>query len=285
MRVRLACALAVLSISAVTLETFTIPASASESAPTTPPQPCQKNMFFGAHGLDQGSNGTATGPDHWGSAIDQVWNQFKAEQTSSYAESVSFNKITFKYPEKKQFTLYRQLAQVAIETNNAGRGLQAQLVAAHAACPDGAIVLTGYSQGAWVIDRALRNLAAASKIPVLGAENLATLKQVAGVFLMGDPAWPEGVNTSGGSGIINSAPFHVASVLQYKTKADYTANGIPSSDFWSVCVSGDPICDYDGKQSDIAPRLHIHIDDYTIYNLPKTPSVAQRGGDWLASRV
>ena len=74
---------------------------------------------------------------------------------------------------------------------NYGSGqLVNQLQAEHEACPDQSFVISGYSQGAWVVDKALHILYSTPKIPFLGAEDLAILHQIKYVFLYGRPSLP-----------------------------------------------------------------------------------------------
>ena len=155
----------------------------------------------------------------------------------------------------------------------------------YVSCPNTLFLLAGYSQGAWIIDYVLHYF---NTVKGHGDEPKKILANVRKVFLMGDPAWPETPQNPKLEGIVNYVASHYASAFNpvapnsaYATEQSYTANGVPAADFWSICADGDPVCLSKGNLNDLKKNVGIHEHAYTAGN----SSVAQDGGDWLATRI
>ena len=263
MKAKFISVLAVLATAALSLAAFAVPAIASAAKAGV--TPCQRAIFFGAHGLGEGAAGTAPGTAHWGSRVELVFRQFQWSLMAAHKplpEDVSVN-----YPQVNidpKATAWRQFFQANTARNvaNSGSGqLVKQLQAEHKACPSQAFVISGYSQGAWVVDKALHNLYSTSKNQSLGAEARAILHQIKFVFLMGDPAFPPDAAPNGGYGIATGLDFGYS-------KADYNNNGLSQGAFMSECLTGDPICNTIHGISDISDTsLNVHKFGYEHKNV------------------
>jgi hypothetical protein len=231
---------------------------------------CPGSMFFGAHGVNEGSGGTAARKNYWGPEMDQVWQGFHREQLNSTAASVNYPRVTLGPTAPRIVLLWGAGSQIVPITIQGVRSLESQLKAEAAACPGTLLVLAGFSQGAWVIDGTLHKL---------HRDDPALLRNIAGVYLMGDPAWPKTAQTPSEFGIA------VHFLQGYPTANDYFNNGIPRNSFLSLCIGDDPICHYDGSYGDYKVRLHIHMQDY-LKDMPgRTYTYGAYGGAFLAARV
>jgi hypothetical protein len=285
MSAKLTSILGVLAVGVMTLGMVARPVGASTTEPAK--STCPLNMFFGAHGVNEGEPGTASrgrrGPapggvgttgdeKHWGPEINEVWTRFHNEQLNSTAQSVDYRNVTIDPSASFWARLWVSDSKILPVTNYGVKSLERQLKAAASTCPNSLFVLAGFSQGAWVIDQALRDLH--SNDPVI-------FIQIAGAFLMGDPAWPKTTQTPKEYGVAT----HIYPVEGYGSVSDYFNNGLAKDNFESWCIADDPICHYDGSDEDYKSRVHIHMQDY-LKNMPgQKYTYAEYGGDFLASRV
>ena len=241
---------------------FSVPASASAAKADI--GPCQRAAFFGAHGVNEGAAGTTTGTDHWGTAVELVFKQLQwsldaAHEPLPEAESVSYPRVTI---DPKSWQQDFQAATAWVVANYGSGQLVKQLKAEHEACPDQAFVISGYSQGAWVVDKALHTLHSTSR-----AEDLAILHQIKYVFVMGDPAFPaEPSEPNGGEGIATRYDHGYS-------WDDYYANGLPRGVFVSMSFKADPICDNTGGSDINDTSLEVHASGYFT-----TPVICDTGG-------
>jgi hypothetical protein len=270
--IRIAVALA--AILAPLSLTLMVPPPAMAASTAT----CTQVYFYGVHGLNEGSSGKTPGTPHWGMQVNAVWNAFVSNLDPGAATALSAN-----YPESvvdlpkpwgpglpkgpsPWTTLFNQILSLPSATNSGAAVLATQMWDRYFTCPDASLVVAGYSQGAWVIDKALRMLSAD------GPAGKAVLGNVKGVFLLGDPAWA------------NSTPHQqgIASKFGkgYGSAAAYLANGIPKSRFFSICAAADPICNWSGI-SGLEHNLSVHVNAYTSGH----PSAAADGGNWLAAQL
>ena len=243
--------------------------AASRTTQTT----CSLVYFFGAHGVNE----PQPGDPKWGTQVNAVWTELVKNLDPNAATGIVAN-----YPESvvdlpkpwgpglpkgpsPWTTLIDQILSLAPAVNTDAATLAGQMWKTYLACSGSSIVLAGYSQGAWTIDKALRILSAD------GPVGTAVLGNVKGVFLMGDPAWS--YSTPKQLGIASNAN------LGYSTEAAYLANGIPESHFRSACIGPDPICNF--SVSSFEKNLGVHVNGYTSGN----PSAATAGGDWLAAQL
>lgn len=121
-------------------------------------------------------------------------------------------------------------------------------------------MLAGYSEGAWVIDKALHTIASDG-----GPEARPLLEQIKGVYLMGDPArFPE----DGGQGIATYFHDGYATTNEYYDDGDGKLLG----DIQSTCLNDDPICQYDGNPLHFVLRLPQHWQYATMLISGKTPA-------------
>lgn len=254
-----------------------VPASA-EAAPTS----CPRVMFLGLHGLNEGGRGAGHGRggdtpdlDHWGAPVDSTWRWFvdhygkNPSPAEVQGKAVPYGRLNVSLSnpvDAANIFLIQARTELAVIT------LKKQIIALRALCQTTtAIVLAGYSQGAWVVDKAVRQLGTSKDIN----ERLA-LRSVIGVFLMGDPAWPPtqvGAETRAG----------MATWLDrgYKDKDDYLNNELSTDEFQSICLglgNGqiDPVC-MGLKSGNRWP------DDIGVHLVYIENGVTRRGGDFLYS--
>jgi hypothetical protein len=232
------------------------------------------------------------------------------------AEAVGFPEVKVHLPEvlggtglpagpSPWTTLVAQLVSFMVSikpaTTDAAASLVDQMWTAYTNCGDStSFVLTGYSQGAWLIDIALRQLAAD------GPAGKAVLADTKGVFLMGDPAWPQTTQNPHRAGIATWAG------KGYSSAQSYLANGV--SNFRSMCVSYpdghfDPIClgldplstNLPKAAAAFAANICIHFSYASNANYKKqnknnvnnclgvttglSNGIATSGGNWLATLV
>jgi hypothetical protein len=276
---------------------------------------CPAILFLGAHGVDEGSPSGGSQPviADWGPEVQTVWDAFSANGVDATAEAVNFPEVKVHLPTSlgglgfpagagALVTFGKQVLSIKPATNAAAEGLADQLWNAYFDCgASTSFVLAGYSQGAWVIDMALRQLVAA------GTAGKAVLADTKGVFLMGDPAWPPTSQDPNREGI--ATWFSQG----YGSAQSYLANGV--SNFRSMCVSYpgghfDPIClGLDPLKSSVAKQalasftanICIHFSYASNANYKKqnkgkvnnclgvttglSNGIPASGGNWLATLV
>jgi len=222
---------------------------------------CLPVTFVGAHGVEEGAAGGVAGLDHWGNTIQAVWVDFAAQVPSPGALAADYPFIPLD-PSK-----WSDVVNLVPTVDAAVTAVESQLVAHFRTCPTTRFVLVGFSLGAWIIDKMLRDLR--NEHGVRGQ----VFAAIAAVGAMGDPAFPEhqckdvagpyqlcrqGAATRFGQG--------------YKTAEEYLDNGLPPDRFISLCLSYPPYDDTDldgicgaydpalmGSESSI--RIHNEYDD------------------------
>lgn len=246
---------------------------------------CSPVLFLGAHGVGEGgAAGTTPDEGHWGKPVQAVWDQFNANGVDAVAEAVSYPQVPAPTNLNSPVQLGSFLVHLARSSYYGNDSLKNDMTNTYSDCPNTLFVLAGYSQGAWVIDYVLHlfnsEKGLGGQVP-LGKKILANVR---GVFLMGDPAWPTSTQTPNLEGVVTRDASWVTPVLPnsvYPTGQAYLDNGLPLSDFWSICAGGDPICHYDGSIADLNANVNTHKTAYTN----GSPSVADDGGNWLATRI
>lgn len=201
---------------------------------TAPPPPnCPSVLFFGLHGVNEGSSTT------WGKNIGAVWQAFHAQVPAAVPERAIYPYVKLDWP----VDIHTPLQAKALQSDaQSAAGSLETLMYDHRLTSCGTrtrFVLAGYSLGAWAVDLALRDLNST-------AAGQAVLAQVAGAGLMGDPAFPKHLCTV--VGIFQKCREGVASLLGhgYPKQSEYLDNGL-SKGFLSLCLSYsdtylDPVC-------------------------------------------
>lgn len=245
---------------------------------------CADFKFFGVHG----TNETGTIDDRGNYVIDEkymgvgekvwnVWNEVKGNNLRSRVpgslvfEAIVFPETTVEFPSAAEAALLLarlagndlraqleileplyQISKIEDGANTAATALVDQLYDTYLNCSDETrYLIVGYSQGAWAIDKALRLiLAPASRYT--GMAN-----QIAGVLLMGDPAWPvsdrwpgrQGIATTFGRGVTD--PYYpepltgriVSHCASYPDREAY-----------------DPTCLFDRNPVHFVQHLYVHAE-------------------------
>jgi len=258
---------------------------------------CPPILFLGAHGVNEGttSGGTQADVAHWGAEMETVWTAFYGNGVDAKAEAVNFPEIKINLSptgSSPWTTLLAEVVSTQPATTAGAQSLVSQMWDTYLSCGSStSFVLAGYSQGAWLIDMALRQLAAD------GPVGKAALANTKAVFLMGDPAWPSTTQNPNREGIATWAE------LGYSSEKAYLANGV--SNFRSMCVSYagghfDPVClgqsllnplDWPGFKADLcihysyASRSYEKQNDSCLGVTDLRNGIAANGGNWLATQI
>lgn len=246
--------------------------SASEAAPPT----CPRVVFLGLHGLNEGAAGGAPDKNYWGTMVDSTWQNFKAHYNNGKPKPAELQAKSVSYPKLKVLLTeplsYPNVLLISSKTDQAAAVLKAQIKDYRQHCgATTAIVLVGYSQGAWVVDRTVRLLGRSKDINERQA-----LRSVVGVFLMGDPAWPLTK-----VGLLTRAGVATWFRLGYRDRdKDYLNNELSYDEFQSICLglsSGriDPVCM--GLKSNVRRWNR----DIGVHGMYVETGVTRRGGDFL----
>ncbi|MEV6667614.1 cutinase family protein [Streptomyces nigra] len=244
LRIALAAVLAVLAGLAVSLPST--PAAAATTCPV---------HFLGLHGLNERS-------DLHSPPVNETWKTFESAVATKAArprrDTISFPQVT-----TQEFLDRTRQSRNGLEpdVNKGVRAVQRAMDRAVSICPTTKFVLTGYSLGAWVVDKFL--LTDSRRRP-----------QVLAAQLYGDPQWNDpgkgqGLAVIFGRGLRTSYP--------------------PSADrVQSLCNHRDPICGtgYRDGTLDLTRRI---ADTLTV-KCPGSPHCysgrpTTQGGQFLASRV
>lgn len=296
-RIRTICRIIILPTAA--LLSLALLDSPAASASTAAQATCPTILFLGAHGLGEGSSsgGTQANTATWGPEMESVWTAFNNNGVDATPEAVNFPKTEVDLPSpwgnglptgpSPLTTLLDQILSIKSATSAGAQSLVSQMWDTYLDCGSSTLfVLSGYSQGAWLIDMALRQLAAD------GPVGQAALANVRAVYLIGDPAWPpttanpgrEGLATWGGAG--------------YSSSQSYLANGV--SHFRSICVSYaggrfDPIClglnpltpqAWTSFAANICLHFGYQSSSYTCQGATYPSNGAgTAGGNWLATQI
>lgn len=251
-------------------------ASAASAAESPGKSTCPDIKFFGVHGTNEdGPKFPGDDLAGVGDTVLTVWRSFSESHngTSAVLEAVDFPKSTLDIslpPSERQVAIkLKQLLDLEAGADRAAKALSNQMWATYQRCGTRTrYVLVGYSQGAWAIDKALRG--GGGLTPNLPA----MLDLVAGVYLMGDPAWPRSDQWPGRQGL--------ATLVGHGVSAPYMPTRVAGR-FRSVCASyagdvHDAVCMFDGKVANVRKAFEAHF----TY---KDNGGAKSGGQWLASLV
>lgn len=265
---------------------------------------CPPILFLGAHGLFEGSavGGTQANTAHWGSEVETVWEAFSGNGVDATAEAVNFPEQEVDLPKPwgnglpegptPLATLVKQVLSLESGTNAGAQSLVSRMWDTYLSCGSStSFVLAGYSQGAWLIDIALRQLAAD------GPVGKAALANTKAVFLMGDPAWPpttqdpnrEGLATWGKAGYSSSQAYLANGVKNFRSMCV----SYPGGNFDPVCLGLTPVKEL--VQGKFVQDICLHFSyGSEEYGAPKDPclgaadlsnGIAVSGGNWLATQI
>lgn len=235
---------------------------------------CPRVVFLGLHGLNEGSSGGFPDKYHWGTMVDSTWLNFVAHYNNGKPEPTDVQAKSVSYPQLKVSLIDPPTNMLLIDakTHEAANVLKAQIKGFRNGCKtQTAIVLAGYSQGAWAVDRAVRLLGQSKDIKEREA-----LRSVVGVFLMGDPAWPLTK-----IGKYPRAGIATWSNLGYWDKdRDYLNNELSNDEFQSICLglsNGqiDPVC------MGLKNNPIIWTRDIGVHGMYIETGGTRRGGDFL----
>lgn len=239
-------------------------------APAAAASDCWSGIgFVGVHGVGQGPDGEGNiVDDNHPREIEQTWDRFRERIDGSDLDVAAPVRHLLPYtspPVRGGLDLLQDLAQVVALFGQVVDNAAARLDhAVGRPCDDARLVLAGYSMGAWIVGKWLR-------------DHPGKQRQVTGVMLYGDPQWFN--NVSGVSGF-----------------ARYAGSGLPlpyvpagvDGRLRSLCNHGDPICGEGSSQSlllrtaDVARCLR---DAAGCAHAAYVPEAARQGGDFLADLV
>jgi hypothetical protein len=206
------------------LGTVGVPSSAQAA------HPCPRGVeFLGLHGLNEGAVGGFPEEEFWGKTINSVWLNLGPQFHSQvHATAVGYPKLIVS--EKEPY----HIPDIYPAAKNAAQVLQRHIIGLRGG--NYCILIAGFSQGAWSVDMALRNLGRSSN-----PTERQSLRSIVGVFLMGDPAFPFDDSHPDRAGLATRAG------LGYKSRAEYQDNDISKDKFASICLGlsngqTDPVC-------------------------------------------
>jgi hypothetical protein len=206
-------AAAIAALLAITSTVTFLSANATAEAKTI----CTRVLFVGVRGSGE--------PVGLGSTITQVYNSFKGR----IGETVGIYALVYPATHQPVGNSENVLEfKKSVDTGTAA--LKQYLATQITRCPNQKIVMTGYSQGALVVDRALAQ------------SSTAVLNHMAGIALYGDPrfnpsfAGNVGTYDKGNNGVIKW-------LLPSYGGSQYLPASVAGK-AKSYCISGDPVCSY-----------------------------------------
>jgi hypothetical protein len=218
---------------------------------------CPSVLFLGAHGVNEGSR------TNWGNNVKAMWDAFHKKVPAAVGKAVNYPYIKLKWP--ADFSTIKQAVTLKQSTAEPDAHiLETDMFNQFTTCSTRTrFVLAGMSLGAWVVDLALRDLngTVAGKL---------ILAQVAGVGLMGDPAFPKHIckTVTGRHGSRRVCRQGVATYFGqgYSKQSDYLDNGL-SRGFISLCLSYsdtylDPVCGMYDLGSFTKANIALHGSGY-----------------------
>ncbi|MFE9967509.1 cutinase family protein [Streptomyces sp. NPDC005525] len=240
-----ACLIAGLSLA------FGAGATPSQAASYRPAADCPLT-FIGAHGLNE---------DWKSTTISNTWKSFNPARRGDAPHSLHYPKMKV-----SQFFNSEVVGAQAVSATTVGAGfLNKEISAVRASCSSARFVLAGYSEGAWVIDRYLRQ-----------KHDYELRDVVAAVVLYGDPQQDNGSEGKGiaqryGHGV--SSPY-IPSELSDRVK--------------TFCNDRDPICGKGYANRSATEQMHAAIS-CTNASCPHfsyaTNGDTEKGGSFLASKA
>lgn len=222
-----------------------LPADAATKPSPTPTlttvAPCQDVMFIGV----RGSGETPTdGQFGMGGESSLAWQQFRNEIPRQSAAAMSID-----YPSAQVTTLASPYASEEFfrSIDTGVEKLEAVLAERSAACPTERYVLSGKSQGAMVVHRAVVDMAGHE-----GSYGPGLMDRVDGVITIADPdrvpaedgsSYGTVASSKAGFGISYAAPW-IAGNRYRPTTSTISAHWDHSERWHSVCNEGDAVCDF-----------------------------------------
>jgi len=231
---------------------------------------CPPVLFLGAHGVNEGAEGGAPDEAHWGATVQSVWQLFEQQVPQAWPAAADYPRYDLPLPDPQNPPTIPAFAQAVWNADTATDFYAAGIVGRvvdqwHRCGTKTKVVLVGFSQGAWAVDKALRVMRDGT------GPNRDAIGVVAGVGLLGDPAFPphfctgstcrQGIATWGDTVIPDAG-------MGYHSDADYINNGVDVSHFASLCLSysdqlRDPVCGVINPLTDFtAANIAVHTDDY-----------------------
>lgn len=249
-----------------------LPADAAVRTPVAPPlttvMPCQDVMFIGVRGSGETP---ASGEYGMGGESTLAWQQYRNEIPGHAAAAMSID-----YPSAQVTTLASPYSSDEFfrSIDTGVTKLEGVLAERSAACPTEHYVLSGKSQGAIVVHRAVVDMSAHRDQYGPGL-----MDRIDGVIVIADPdRVPDDAGSSYGTsavgpdhyGISYAAPWVAGN--RYRPTTDSIANHWEHPDRWhSVCNTGDAVCDFAVAGSSASAMLHgfdVHTYSYVTDPTP-----------------
>jgi len=242
----------------VLLVGISLVASSIQPVAVSARESCPAIKIFGVHGANEAGPGVA-GDSFFGvgETVWNIWTNFSltVDVPGGIAiEAVDFPRTPVDLPAaglRSSATFFQQIAQLEPGAEQAAAALAEQVSDTYIACGDRTRYLfVGYSQGAWAIDKALRKNLAPDPL------NSSVEALVAGVLLLGDPAWPANEPYPDKKGVAST-------LLNGAVSSPYAPKRFANR-LTSYCVSFagdvyDPICWYNGDFKRLQKDLHAHF--------------------------
>jgi hypothetical protein len=216
---------------------------------------CTPILFIGVRGSGE--------PAGLGTTIQDTYNNFVASETQSTSLYV------LPYAASPVPVINRGASVSAfINSVNAGKVMLVNYLNTQVAqCPTQKIVVAGYSQGGLVVVEAMRTL------------SVATMNHVAGIALLGEPAFdPQfagnvGTYSKNDSGIVST----FTSIYKSQSYLPATVSGKSKS----YCLAYDPVCNY----SIVSLTNCLWSGANCTHNLYVQKGYTRQAGQFLASKV
>lgn len=221
---------------------------------------CPDIKFFGAHGANEDGPGVVG--DRYsgvGETVWNIWQEFSKRPDipgSRVIEAVDFPKSPVEIPVQDVVTFASQIQGLEPGADVAAAALAEQVFDTYVACGDETdYVLVGYSQGAWAIDKALRQGLAPAPL------RSSVEAQVSAILLLGDPVFPIGEPHADRMGFARW--WLDPPTLGWDISDPYVPTQFADR-FISTCVSYagdvyDPICWFNGDLGTVQPNLWAHF--------------------------
>ncbi len=280
----------------------TIPAQASAAQPSAaaraqlrpqllppPPPACPSLTFIGARGSGESFSGyNGLGPAVWdmavnlqavlakhGMSVSQVPDPYPADSVSDLSPSGAELLLFVIDPPAAVAEYVRDNLEKYIHSIDTGISDAVALAEdTVASCPNGKLVLAGYSQGAMVMHQAQLQLAASGRKRVL--------RQIAGTLLLGDgDRVPDTRAHEFGSSLARAEG--IRTYLHSNSGQDVEQPARTAN----ICNAGDIVCDFNFERLTSfshAAKVHTSYARQTSHGIVYSPLLAQ-AAIWLADKI
>lgn len=241
--------------------------------------PCQEVMFIGVRGSGETPSDGLYG---MGGESSLVWQQFRNELPGQSAAAMSID-----YPSVQVTTLASPYASDEFfrSIDTGVQKLEGVLVERSEACPTERYVLSGKSQGAMVVHRAVADMAANedSYGPDL-------MDRIDGVIAIADPdrvpgedgfAYGTSATEATNYGISYEAPW-IAGNRYRPTTSPISASWEHADRWHSVCNAGDAVCDFGVASA--SPSQVLSGFDVHSYSYVEDPSALRAAASTVAEQ-